>query len=600
MLLLLSVWMLAAFASQYRSNNSGARGKARYYYLQGAKEEAAGNQAEAYEYYKKAEATDPSYKEGVWGAELNRLELMLSDYSNPDTIGIENSYGSLKILSDYFSDDYYESRKYAAISQYLGNIDEAVRVYGRMDSLFPQKTGTLLSLADCYDALDSLGGVIDVLNRYERIEGPSIQLSAKKVGYQMAFGDTVSAIEEGKRLISSNPRNALFHCLMGNIYQMVGQMDSAKMSYEEAEQLDPESGPVKISFASFYSAIGDSVGFDTKVYEALLAEDYELEDKLELLTQYLQELFSGNGSKDRGDKLFEVLNRQYPHEPQLLELSAAYHAAKSDWAGAADAISYAIDQQPDNEGYWLLMMNYKSEGKDFAGVEKTFENAVKVLGETESLDMAYVQAANTEQEYDKSMRVLNRLLKRLVPEMTTAYDSIAGDSLRDSLSEEDQVKAGLYLNIIGDIHLERHEQDLCFKAYDNSLYFFPDNAGVLNNYAYDLSMVPDSTGVSLSRAERMSLKALQLSPDNPTYLDTYAWINFQMGNYVMARVYQSQAINKLSEGEGTADLYDHYGDILIKCEQPDEAIEYWEKALELSPGNELIERKIRERAYFDK
>ena len=87
--------------------------------------------------------------------------------------------------------------------------------------------------------------------------------------------------------------------------------------------------------------------------------------------------------------------------------------------------------------------------------------------------------------------------------------------------------------------------------------------------------------------------------ETSTTLDTYAWILFRMGDYKDARTYQASAIEKAAE-EGTLseELYSHYGDILFMNGLPDEAVENWKKALELSPDDELLKKKVEHRTFF--
>ena len=86
-------------------------------------------------------------------------------------------------------------------------------------------------------------------------------------------------------------------------------------------------------------------------------------------------------------------------------------------------------------------------------------------------------------------------------------------------------------------------------------------------------------------------------PENPTYLDTYAWVLFKKGEYKLARFYMESAIKNGAEENAT--LLEHYGDILFKLQQAEEALKYWQKAMELGGGSKILERKISERNYLE-
>ena len=97
----------------------------------------------------------------------------------------------------------------------------------------------------------------------------------------------------------------------------------------------------------------------------------------------------------------------------------------------------------------------------------------------------------------------------------------------------------------------------------------------------------------------MSALTVKDSPDNATFLDTYAWIYFKKRDYKMALGYMKSAIEKNVEKEN-ADLYEHYGDILFMNGQPDKAVEYWGKALRLKPDSDILTRKVKYKTYFYK
>ncbi len=90
-------------------------------------------------------------------------------------------------------------------------------------------------------------------------------------------------------------------------------------------------------------------------------------------------------------------------------------------------------------------------------------------------------------------------------------------------------------------------------AYQTLLEYNPYNMMLLNNYAYGLAI----NGGNLSQAESMSMKTLLAEPNNPVYLDTYAWILHLQGNDSLARFY----IQKAKDNMGTLDdkeLLKHY------------------------------------------
>ncbi|MGA7159853.1 MAG: tetratricopeptide repeat protein [Bacteroidota bacterium] len=123
------------------------------------------------------------------------------------------------------------------------------------------------------------------------------------------------------------------------------------------------------------------------------------------------------------------------------------------------------------------------------------------------------------------------------------------------------------------------------KTFEAALKVDSLNAMVLNNYAYSLA----ERGEQLNRAFMMSKESLVNDSLNTSYLDTFGWIYFKLGNYIEAEKYVKKAIDA---GEASAVVYEHLGDIYSKLSQIDKAKEYWAKALERDSKNTQLKEKL--------
>ena len=97
-----------------------------------------------------------------------------------------------------------------------------------------------------------------------------------------------------------------------------------------------------------------------------------------------------------------------------------------------------------------------------------------------------------------------------------------------------------------------------FKAYDKSIQLKDDNAFVLNNYAYYLSL----SGSELEKAEKMSKKAVTIDPQNSSFQDTYGWVLFKQGKYKDAGEWILKALQ--NKENSSSEVLEHYGDVLYK------------------------------------
>lgn len=128
-------------------------------------------------------------------------------------------------------------------------------------------------------------------------------------------------------------------------------------------------------------------------------------------------------------------------------------------------------------------------------------------------------------------------------------------------------------------------------SYDSSDYYYkkallldPEDALVNNNYAYSLS----ERGISLEQALEMINIALKTQPNNTSFLDTYGWIQYKLGNNDIALEYIEKA---LKNEDVTDEVFEHLGDIYMKLGKKQEAKDIWKKGLEKFPNStKLLEK----------
>ena len=85
-------------------------------------------------------------------------------------------------------------------------------------------------------------------------------------------------------------------------------------------------------------------------------------------------------------------------------------------------------------------------------------------------------------------------------------------------------------------------------------------------------------------------KVIDKEGNNPTYLDTYAWVLFKNGNHEKALEVIEKVI--LLNNKPSGEVLEHYGDILFMNNKPDLAREKWKMARDAGGASKEIELKI--------
>ncbi len=601
-LLVCVVVVPAVYGGGKKADTEANRVKSRHYFLSASQKYAAGKYDEAHELFRKAYQSDTT--NGAAALEYSTQYMMLLPFQQePDSLVLEGLLRSGRRLVDDYPSDFYSVYNYVMLNVNSGRTREGIDVMERFRKLNPGHTSGLELLNDLYIDEREFGKALEVLDSYERIKGTDIKLLLRKSAIYMAMGDSVGAVNVAREYVDANPSSPQAWQLKGQIEQYLAYNDSALNSYARAEALSESGsgGAAKIQMAQIYRMMGDSTAYDHKVYEALMAEDLNIDVKKELLQYYVSAQVSDSVDSGRSDRLMEVLVKQYPHEPEILALASDYSLFTRNYEKALDEIRYCIDLEPTS-------MDYRRKALVLAFL----------ANKPDILDSVYAQTARFFNpltpdftiEYARMLASMDReqeAIDRLQSVMTAEYPGIEltkplnTSSLNKNMSVEQLNNLIDIYQIAADTFSQMksypEETQVC---YENVLLLNPDEPLMLNNYAYFL--VRDKAAPSeenLDKARKMIEQAVRLMPGNPTYMDTQAWVLYRAGEFQEARDIQKEAIEKALEQRDDeqpgvmTELYDHYGDILEALGEKTEAIQYWQKALEDDPENADIKLKLK-------
>ena len=127
--------------------------------------------------------------------------------------------------------------------------------------------------------------------------------------------------------------------------------------------------------------------------------------------------------------------------------------------------------------------------------------------------------------------------------------------------------------------------DAVTKAFEEILAIDSNHAPALNYLGYSLI----EAGRRVSYGKKLVTRALEISPDNGAYIDSYAWALYQEGRYREALDSLRRAV-QLIPSDPT--IFEHVGDVFEKLNQPDSARFYWRRALEKDSTNATLLNKL--------
>jgi tetratricopeptide (TPR) repeat protein len=115
----------------------------------------------------------------------------------------------------------------------------------------------------------------------------------------------------------------------------------------------------------------------------------------------------------------------------------------------------------------------------------------------------------------------------------------------------------------------------------------PVNAAEAYNY---VGFMWAEHNMHLDEAEEMIGRALQLDPNNGAYLDSLGWVHYRKAKYDLALNELLRAGQNLKRDDPI--VFEHIGDAYSKLNRIAQALEFWQKAIALSPDNKLLAEKI--------
>ena len=555
------------------------RRKAEYVYGEAQRQAALGNEGATFQLYQRAYDLDSTNTDYYSDLALGYLRMIQRDeplvFKAMDLLGKKFDADPTDYTNAYF---------YSQVLASMQNTGRQIEVLQVVDSLNPARPDLAMTYIDALlstrDTTNMLKA-IDRLNRLEVTAGRDMNFTRRKTAVYSFLNDSVSALNEIHNAIAYSPLNPECYSFAGRYFEIDGKSDSALVYYQRACEVDPESGEAAYSLAQFYKNAGDTLNYSREIDRVLTETDLDIDDKHEILLNYTRDLLGDSTYRHHVDAIFNRVIEKNPQEGSIRALFADYLVANGEYEPAAEEMEYVTDLQPDDAENWLRTAAYYNYAENFPKAISTLERSLR---------------------YHDTDRDLHALLgaTMFLQDNDSVDRAIAETQRAIELSDSTDVRAiSDYLSRIGDYYYAAERNDSSEVFYSRAIELYPDNIMAKNNLAYHISE-HSTDAEQLARAEQLSYDAMTSEPDNPVYLDTYAWILFRQQDYKRAKDYIDRTLTHMQERgeEPGAEYYIHAGDIYYWNQLPAEALKYWEKALELEPDNELLARKVKFKTYF--
>lgn len=399
-----------------------------------------------------------------------------------------------------------------------GQADKALKIIGDIETQFGKSDATVMTR-------------FNILSRQERHE------------------EAYEALEEYNKEYSSPQVLSM----LGD-YEMGMYNDSSALAYyDEALSLDKSYAPALLGKAETYRTARDYVSY-FKTLDILMADrDATPAGKAE----YLQAVFRQSDPRfmksfsSQLDSTVNIAVNAHPADSSILQTAGLYYLVTDRKEAAADAFKKVMTEFPDNVGATASYIQTLLYINDWDKVVSACDSAMVRFPQ----EAGFLEFANAAEFNRKNYpAVIENCVKML------------------RIAPTDSATFVTAWSTIGDMYHLLGDQSKAFKSYETALKVAPDNAPVLNNYAYYLSV----EGKKLKKAYAMSKKTVEAEPDNATYLDTFGWILYLQGKALEAKPFFKHAM--LYGGKDSATILDHYATVLEALGEKDLAKVYRQQA----------------------
>ncbi len=556
------VFSCSLFARSPRANAKNKKTlpraeQASLFYLEGIKSNVLeGDSARAKAWFKKVLEIDSTHSPSLYElaslTALDQPEEALQYSLKANAIDTANTWYKMQLGRLLIATQHYDS---------------ALTLYDQLIRMNPNDPDNYRLKALLYDQLGQPEKALEVLETAENRFGIIELLASHKVQLLLNTQQFDRAMAEARMLVETFPYNEDNYVVLAELYAMMNMNNLAQENYDKALSINPNSMRALASLNDFYKRQNDNVRFLETASKLFRLKEFPLETKLKFYEELFQNpSFVRNNFIQMGE-LVRTLAITYPEDLRTLDLYARYLIAGGSIEQALQLYkSHVTDSIPQKQIF-----------NDIIGMEAYLKRADSVDKYTTIALERFPEDAELRLQKASVTAYMMGKPQEAVPLFEEALKYAKTDSLRSVI-----------YGAIGDNYHTLGDDRKCFKAYDKGMKLDTTNVSIYNNYSYFLSLRNER----LDKALEWAQKAVRLDPNNPTFLDTYAWVLYQLGRYEEARIPMRQAISL--DSDNNKELFVHYGDILYKLGDRFMASYYWKKALENGYDAQEIENRLKQ------
>ena len=489
---------------------------------------------------------------------------------------------------NYFAYQYYIN---GLMADEMGDYSTAVAAFAKALNYYPGSYQISYSLAEAYARIGEPEKALDVLKKTYPRSADVYRLSA--ACFRM-LDDIDNFHKAYRNVVRLDTTDAEAYSMLASLYLRANDLDSAVWAYESLARTGLGDYRVWNQLGRLYTEKGET----NKALDAY-RKSLEFDNSPENLSAVvsLADIYQKTNRSDSAASLLEDVVKTDTANTVMLNWLVSHFTEDGKFDRA---LPYAIDlvaEQPDNvaQKRRLGMIYFYVDSLDRAD---TIFSGLVSAGDTYDLDHHFlgliaVRRGNQERARDEFLKVTEMAdtLASGWANLGLAYRKLKQpdkeiETYRTGLSRvrsDDEGRVELMF-LLGGAQEQNGYTDDAIETFEKLLKLSPDYHPALNYLGYMLA----DKNERLDYALKLISKAVDLSPENAAYLDSYGWIYYRLGKFDKAVSY----LNRAAALDSDPVIFDHLGDAYRAVGKADRAREWWQKALDLKPDDVAIREKL--------
>lgn len=471
-----------------------------------------------------------------------------------------------KIAADQDPENKWYHLKLAQIYRQAGRNDATIQAYKTALEYHPNDADIMFQLAESYVNYGELLEANKIYDRIMKQRGPDFAIHLRKFRNFNALNMRDSALVELQEMREIDPGNLTTLHTISQFYLELNESDMALEILNEARERNARNPQTLLLLAEIYvnQSEWDRLGnvFVSMLEDPLIYPSQKLELVRFIYSQYQMNPSESSLEKQTGDVLQAFSENEPDYGPAQL-LAAEYFLQKGDMEAALEKLRQTNRLMPEQPDAWRQRMQALFQLQQYEEVISIADSANNYAS-----DDAFVQffAGASYMLSDRPEEAYKWLESASYAPANRNFRSVIQSTMADVLSD-----------------LDRWEQ--AKRAYEQALRLDSNNHNAMNNYAYYLSERDEN----LEYALELAGKAISFQPENSAYLDTIGWVHFKLNDFEKAKIFIQRSVDT---GDASAEVYEHLGDVYNALGETDEAIKWWNKALEDDSEREYLNDRI--------